>query len=91
LLPCAHGVRKYGLIEHSRRGHNGVKSIQTALSKSKVPFTRICVGIGRPESRHPKDVSSYVLRKMNSKEKNILGKSAHDCMKIIRDITDGVI
>ena len=56
-----------------------------------MPFTRICVGIGRPESRDPKDVSSYVLRKMTPKEKNIFGESAHECMKIIRDITDGVI
>jgi PTH1 family peptidyl-tRNA hydrolase len=84
-------LEKHGLIELSCRGHNGVKSVQTALGKNKMPFTRICVGIGRPESRDPKDVSSYVLRKMTSKEKNMLGESAHECMKIIRNITDGVI
>src|SRR5215469_4631316 len=84
-------LEKYGLIERSCRGHNGVKSVQTALGKNKMPFTRICIGIGRPKSHDPKVVSSYILQKMTPKEKNILGESAHECMKIIRDITDGVI
>jgi PTH1 family peptidyl-tRNA hydrolase len=44
----------------SSRGQNGLKSIIEAFG-GKNEFQRIRVGIGRPESREPKDVASYVL------------------------------
>ncbi|KAL9099486.1 MAG: hypothetical protein Q9163_005023 [Psora crenata] len=46
----------------SVKGHNGLKSCCTFLQG--VHFSRVGVGIGRPESRDSKDVADYVLRKM---------------------------
>ena len=51
----------------SARGHNGLKSLLATMGK--VPFTRIGIGIGRPESRDSNDVANYVLRKMTSEER----------------------
>jgi len=51
----------------SARGHNGLKSLLATMGK--VPFTRIGIGIGRPESRESNDVANYVLRKMTSEER----------------------
>jgi PTH1 family peptidyl-tRNA hydrolase len=58
------GVRKG---EASPKGHNGLKSIKEQLPG--VEYTRIGIGIGRPESREPDDVAMYVLRKMTPGEK----------------------
>jgi PTH1 family peptidyl-tRNA hydrolase len=51
----------------SAKGHNGLKSINGLLKGSE--YTRIAVGIGRPESREPDVVAGYVLRKMSSQER----------------------
>jgi len=51
----------------SPKGHNGLKSIKEVLKG--VEYTRIGVGIGRPESRDPNVVAAYVLRKMSAVEK----------------------
>jgi PTH1 family peptidyl-tRNA hydrolase len=51
----------------SPKGHNGLKSIKERLQGTK--WTRIGVGIGRPESREKNDVANYVLQKMNGAEK----------------------
>ncbi|KAH8647054.1 peptidyl-tRNA hydrolase [Tricladium varicosporioides] len=50
----------------SARGHNGLKDITQRLGGAK--YMRVCVGIGRPESRDPSVVAAYVLRKMNGSE-----------------------
>lgn len=50
----------------SARGHNGIKSCVGSLGG--LAFTRIGVGIGRPESRESRDVAGYVLRKMSGVE-----------------------
>ena len=47
----------------SARGHNGLKSCVSSLGG--MAFTRIGVGIGRPESRESRDVANYVLKKMS--------------------------
>ncbi|KAG0646928.1 Peptidyl-tRNA hydrolase [Hyphodiscus hymeniophilus] len=47
----------------SAKGHNGLKSINEKLRGAD--YTRIAVGIGRPESREPNAVADYVLRKMS--------------------------
>lgn len=52
----------------SAKGHNGLKSIKERLQG--VSWTRIGVGIGRPESRSPDDVARYVLGKMSGAEKS---------------------
>jgi len=72
----------------SARGHNGVKSLQASLGGT--PFTRICVGIGRPSSREPSVVAKYVLRQMTEREKSTIGERAHSTIRIVRDICDGV-
>lgn len=51
----------------SPKGHNGLKSIREKMPG--VHYTRIGVGIGRPESREPDVVAGYVLRKMTAREK----------------------
>jgi PTH1 family peptidyl-tRNA hydrolase len=52
----------------SAKGHNGLKSIKEVLRG--VEYTRIGVGIGRPQSRDPDAVATYVLRKMSSVERS---------------------
>lgn len=52
---------------NSPKGHNGLKSIRDSLRGQ--PYTRIGIGIGRPESRDPRVVAGYVLRKMSAEEK----------------------
>lgn len=71
----------------SSRGHNGLKSIQQQLGAVK--WWRVGVGIGRPESREPKDVSRHVLRKMTSMEKSVLEKSAVGVVEALRSIAEG--
>ena len=51
----------------SAKGHNGLKDIAKCLPGQK--YKRIGVGIGRPESRDPNVVASYVLRKMSAAER----------------------
>ena len=51
----------------SAKGHNGLKSINEKLRG--LDYTRIAVGIGRPESREPTAVADYVLRKMSAGER----------------------
>lgn len=53
--------------KNSPRGHNGLKSIKERMAN--VDYTRIGIGIGRPESREPNAVAAYVLRKMTPGEK----------------------
>lgn len=51
----------------SAKGHNGLKSINEKLRGTE--YTRIGVGIGRPESREPDVVAGYVLRKISAMER----------------------
>ena len=44
----------------SAEGHNGLKSIISALDAN---FLRLKIGIGRPNSKDPEIVSDYVLSK----------------------------
>lgn len=64
-LPLGQVKIRSGLA--SPKGHNGLKSIKQTLPR--VDYTRIGVGIGRPESREPDVVAGYVLRKMTGAEK----------------------
>ncbi|KAF7879341.1 hypothetical protein EAF04_000537 [Stromatinia cepivora] len=52
---------------NSPKGHNGLKSIRDTLRGQR--YTRIGIGIGRPESRDAGVVAGYVLRKMSAEEK----------------------
>ena len=50
----------------SAGGHNGLKSVANSLGGKA--FTKIGVGIGRPESRDSQSVANYVLKKMKPTE-----------------------
>ena len=45
--------------------NNNGKSIQSNMGQNYNQFTRVAIGIGRPESRDPAQVASYVLSKFN--------------------------
>ncbi|QCI26701.1 peptidyl-tRNA hydrolase [Buchnera aphidicola (Thelaxes californica)] len=69
-------------------GHNGLRSIIISLRKffshvdlKSLFFHRICIGIGRPNSR--KNVSSFVLTCPSKYEKEILSTSIQQAMKFI--------
>ncbi|KAG4030366.1 hypothetical protein MFRU_012g01060 [Monilinia fructicola] len=69
---------------NSPKGHNGLKSIRDTLRGQ--PYTRIGIGIGRPESRDPGVVAGYVLRKMSVEEKRkiegCVGKVVEELAKL---------
>jgi PTH1 family peptidyl-tRNA hydrolase len=71
----------------SPRGHNGLKSCQASLGKTK--WWRVGVGIGRPESREPDVVARYVLKKMSGSEKGALENSAVGVFKALEEIAAG--
>jgi len=66
-LELAPGQIKVKSGSASTKGHNGLKSINEVLRG--VAYTRIGVGIGRPESREADVVAGYVLRKMSAQER----------------------
>jgi PTH1 family peptidyl-tRNA hydrolase len=66
-LELAVGVVKVKEGSASAKGHNGLKSINGLIKGAD--YTRIGIGIGRPESRDPNVVAGYVLRRMTGQEK----------------------
>lgn len=60
-------------------GHNGIKSIITALKSQE--FMRIRIGVGEPKNQ--KEHVNYVLSKIPKEEKNILNESIEDSIKAI--------
>jgi len=69
------GVVKIRQWNRSHRGHNGVKSVNASLRPCEYEgarWSRISVGIGRPEGRDKSTVSDYVLRKMSKWEKSVI-------------------
>ncbi|KAF2823715.1 peptidyl-tRNA hydrolase [Ophiobolus disseminans] len=71
----------------SAKGHNGLKSCQATLSRTK--WWRVGVGIGRPESREPDVVARYVLGKLGSGQKDVLERSAVGVAKALEEIAAG--
>lgn len=71
-LPLGKVKEKNG--NSSAKGHNGLKSIKEQLNGLK--YTRIGVGIGRPDSRDPEVVSRYVLRRVSGEERGKIEASA---------------
>ena len=72
----------------SARGHNGVKSVQSALPKT--PFMRIAVGIGRPEGglKEPGVISKWVLRRMTREEKEKIEGKAGECVDMLKALAN---
>ena len=63
-------------------GHNGVKSLITALESDV--FARVRIGIGRPENSD--DISAYVLGEFDKEQKKILEEvilSARDAVEAV--------
>lgn len=73
----------------SARGHNGLKSIAAQLPN--MPYVRIGVGIGRPESREPDVVAKYVLRKMTSQERSQVEGCADEVIRKLWDVQEGKV
>jgi len=71
----------------SAKGHNGLKSCQASLGKTK--WWRVGVGIGRPDSREPDVVGKYVLKKMSPREKSALENSAVGVFNALEEISEG--
>ncbi|KAI1774369.1 peptidyl-tRNA hydrolase [Hypoxylon cercidicola] len=67
-------IRKW---KASHRGHNGIKSVNSRLKPADFPgspWSRISIGIGRPEARDQTSVSNYVLNKMTRHQKDVIDK-----------------
>ncbi|KAH8733144.1 peptidyl-tRNA hydrolase [Phaeosphaeriaceae sp. PMI808] len=71
----------------SAKGHNGLKSCQGSLGRTK--WWRVGVGIGRPDSREPDVVARYVLGKATGSQRNVLEKSAVGVVKALEEIAEG--
>lgn len=68
----------------SVRGHNGLKDI---VKHCNVDFFRLGIGIGRPESRDPFDVTEHVLGVTTRYEREIIRDEATPkMMKILDDL-----
>jgi peptidyl-tRNA hydrolase, PTH1 family len=84
-LELAPGQLKVKSGSASAKGHNGLKSVNGLLGGTE--YTRIGVGIGRPESREPDVVAGYVLRKMSAQERikveGCVGKVEMELRKMI--------
>lgn len=73
----------------SPKGHNGLKSIQLALKGQALQWTRIGVGIGRPESRESADVARFVLRKMGGREREKIEASVPRVVEALAKLQGG--
>ncbi|KAI5919060.1 peptidyl-tRNA hydrolase [Camillea tinctor] len=86
------GIVKIRKWKASHRGHNGVKSILASLKSSEYPgarWSRISVGIDRPDSRDQDSVSDYVLRKMTRYQKdNINNRAGPGLVGRLRELQD---
>lgn len=71
----------------SPKGHNGLKDIKVRMPGQE--YTRIGVGIGRPQSREPEEVARYVLRNMSSGEKLKLEGAAGRVLGELKRIRGG--
>ncbi|KAL2848488.1 peptidyl-tRNA hydrolase [Aspergillus pseudoustus] len=92
-------VKHGGAEKASAKGHNGLKDIFKRLGNKKLypqpsNFTgsvgnpalsiiRIGIGIGRPGSRSPQDVSDYVLRKLDVRELDAIKNAAGPVVRLL--------
>ncbi|KAF4302758.1 Peptidyl-tRNA hydrolase [Botryosphaeria dothidea] len=73
----------------SAKGHNGLKDLARQLPN--MPYVRIGIGIGRPDSREPDVVARYVLRKMTGVERNAIEGCADEVIRKLWDVQEGRI
>lgn len=74
-------------IGGSARGHKGIKSCISRLGEME--FTRVGVGIGRPESRETGAVVAYVMRKMEPAERQKVSDAAEEVIHKLADMAKG--
>lgn len=70
----------------SVRGHKGLRSVVDQLGAKE--FVRVGVGIGRPDSRKPEDVSRFVLRKISQEEMKAVSEAAGEVLVILNTIRE---
>ena len=63
-------------------GHNGLKSIKRELGSGD--FTRVRVGVGRPDSTDPEIVSAYVLGRFREGEEQVTELVERACEEVER-------
>jgi PTH1 family peptidyl-tRNA hydrolase len=63
-------------------GHNGLRSIGSALGESG--YNRLRMGVGRPPGGG--DVSAYVLSRFNAAERSLLGKYVETATDALEDL-----
>ena len=65
-------------------GHNGLKSLKRELGSGD--FTRVRVGVGRPDSSDPEIVSAYVLGRFREDEaqvRELIGRAGDEVERIV--------
>ena len=67
-------------------GHNGLKSLKQGFGSPE--FARVRVGVGRPESTDPQDVSSYVLGSWRQ-SKDEVAALVDDAVRAVQRTVDG--
>ena len=75
-----------GIIKIRKTGgpgtHNGMKSVMQNIKSRK--FTRIRVGIGKPE--HKGDLINYVIGHINEEDKKILDKATTKAKEAVKEL-----
>lgn len=67
-------------------GHNGLKSIKRELGSGD--FTRVRVGVGRPDSSDPEIVSAYVLGRFRESREQVDELIERACEEVERLVLD---
>jgi PTH1 family peptidyl-tRNA hydrolase len=68
-------------------GHNGLKSIKRELGSGE--FTRVRVGVGRPDSSDPEIVSAYVLSRFREGREQVAELIERACEEVERIVLGG--
>jgi peptidyl-tRNA hydrolase, PTH1 family len=63
-------------------GHNGLKSLKRELGSGE--FTRVRVGVGRPDSTDPEIVSAYVLGRFRESQEQVSELIERACEQVER-------
>jgi PTH1 family peptidyl-tRNA hydrolase len=63
-------------------GHNGLKSLKRELGSGE--FTRVRVGVGRPDSTDPEIVSAYVLGRFRESQQQVSELIERACEEVER-------
>lgn len=73
------GAIKVQKWERSHRGHNGMRSIKSVMNAEHhkdSKWSRVAVGIGRPEARDAATVSNFVLKPWSKHQEHALWESS---------------